>query len=37
LVSFGGKKDEVGAFDIGRASGLDALAAFLLKARCVTI
>jgi hypothetical protein len=30
-LSFGGKKDGVGAFYVGRASGLDALAAFLLK------
>jgi hypothetical protein len=31
LDELGGKKDGVGAFYIGRASGLDALAAFLLK------
>jgi len=30
-LSFGGKKDSVGAFYVGRASRLDALAAFLLK------
>jgi hypothetical protein len=30
-VSFGGKKDGVGAFSVGRASGLDALSSFLLK------
>jgi hypothetical protein len=31
LVSFGGKKDGVGAFYIGRASGFDAFSAFLLR------
>jgi hypothetical protein len=31
LLSVGDKKDGVGAFYVGRASGLDALAAFLLK------
>jgi hypothetical protein len=31
LVSFGGKKDRVGAFSLGRASGLDPLAALLQK------
>jgi hypothetical protein len=30
-LSFGGKKDGVGAFYVGHASGLNALAAFLLK------
>jgi hypothetical protein len=34
LVSFGDRKDGVGAFDISRASGLDALAAFLLRSVC---
>jgi hypothetical protein len=31
LVSFGGKKDGVGAFSLRRASGLDPLAALLQK------
>jgi len=31
LVSFGGKKDGVGAFSLGKASGYDALAALLEK------
>ena len=30
-VSFGGKKDRVGAFALGRASGLDPLASLLQK------
>jgi hypothetical protein len=30
-VSFGGKKDGVGAFSVGRASGLDALSSVLLQ------
>jgi hypothetical protein len=30
-MSFGGKKDGVRAFYVGRASGLDALVAFFLK------
>ena len=31
LVSFGGKKDGVGAFSLGKARGYDALAALLEK------
>lgn len=31
LFSFGGKKDGVGAFYLGKAGGYDALAAFLRK------